>query len=114
MFRLRPETLHRGERLFARYGSVTVFFARFVVGLRVFAGPLAGALKMHWPRFAVFNALGALAWVAVIASISYAFGRRLPALVHTMRAANLVILAAAILVVVFFGKRLLARLDLDD
>lgn len=114
LFRLRPETLHRGERLFARYGSVTIFFARFVVGLRVFAGPLAGALKMDWPRFAVFNALGALTWVTVIASVSYAFGRRLPALVTTMRTANLAILLAVILLAVFFGKRLLARLGPDE
>jgi membrane protein DedA with SNARE-associated domain len=114
VFRLQPATLHRGERLFARYGSVTIFFARFIVGLRVLAGPLAGALKMHWPRFGVFNALGALTWVTVIASVSYAFGRRLPALVHTLRTANVAILAAAILLAVFFGKRLLARLGPDE
>jgi membrane protein DedA with SNARE-associated domain len=112
--RLRPETLHRGERVFARYGAVTVFFARFIVGLRVFAGPMAGALRMHWPRFAVFNALGAVTWVTVIASLSYAFARRLSALMETMRTANLVLLVAVVLLAVFFGKRLLARLGPDD
>jgi membrane-associated protein len=110
LFRLRPATLHRGERLFARYGSVTVFFARFVIGLRVLAGPLAGALKMHWPRFAVFNALGAVTWVTVVASVSYAFGRELPVLLSTMRTVNVIILLVVILVAVFFGRRLLARI----
>jgi len=36
--RVSKSTLERGERLFARYGSFTVFFARFVFGLRIFAG----------------------------------------------------------------------------
>jgi membrane protein DedA with SNARE-associated domain len=112
--RLRPEVFRRGERLFARYGSVTIFFARFVVGLRVFAGPLAGALRMHWLRFAVFNALGAFAWVVVVASVSYTFGRQLPALIRTMRAANLALLAAVILLLVAFGRRLIAKLGPDD
>jgi membrane-associated protein len=112
-FHLRPAILRRGERLFARYGSVTIFFARFVIGLRVLAGPLAGALRMDWTRFAIFNALGALAWVTVIASVSYAFGRQLPALARTMRTANLAILAVILLLAVLCGKRLLARLDQD-
>jgi membrane-associated protein len=112
--RLRPGALHRGERLFARYGPATVFFARFIVGLRVFAGPLAGALRMHWPRFAIFNALGAATWVTVVASVSYVFGRQLPALVRTMRAANLLLLAIVIILLVFFGKRLLARVGSDE
>jgi membrane protein DedA with SNARE-associated domain len=113
-FRLRPETIRRGESLFQRYGSATIFFARFIVGLRVFAGPLAGVLHMHWRRFAVFNALGAVTWVTAVASLAYAFAHELPVLVRTMRAANLALLAVAILVVVFFGKRLLERLGQDE
>lgn len=109
-FRLSPESLGRGERLFQRYGPATVFLARFIFGLRVLAGPLAGVLRMRWRRFVAFNLLGAATWVTVIASLGYLFGRQLPVLMHAMRTANLVILVVALLVVVFFGKRLLARL----
>jgi len=49
--------LKRGEEMFARYGSATIFFARFIFGLRVFAGPLAGVLRMRWRAFALFNFL---------------------------------------------------------
>jgi hypothetical protein len=51
--------------------------------------------------------------VTAVASVSYVFARRLPALLHTMRAANLFLLALAILAAAFFGKRLLARLGSD-
>jgi membrane-associated protein len=60
--------------LFRRRGAVAVFFARFIAGLRFLAGPLAGVLRMPWRRFLVFNALGAIAWVATISSLAYFFG----------------------------------------
>ena len=45
--RISPAALKRGEQLFARYGAAAIFFARFVFGMRVFAGPLAGVLRMR-------------------------------------------------------------------
>src|SRR5580704_10913940 len=41
-FRVKDTTIARGESLFARFGAVTVFFARFVFGMRIVAGPMAG------------------------------------------------------------------------
>lgn len=75
-FHLSDEHLQRGERFFLRYGSFTVFFARFVFGMRIIAGPLAGVLSMPWRKFVLFNFLGALLWVSVIASLGYFFGSR--------------------------------------
>src|SRR5215475_4741909 len=46
VFRIQRETIARGENLFAQYGDFTIFFARFIFGLRVIAGPLAGVLRM--------------------------------------------------------------------
>jgi membrane-associated protein len=45
-FRILKEAIGIGERQFQRYGPAPVFFARFVAGLRVVAGPLAGILRM--------------------------------------------------------------------
>jgi membrane-associated protein len=75
IFRIQTSTIERGERLFARYGALTIFFARFVFGMRIIAGPLAGVLRMPWKRFAVFNFLGAALWVSVISCVGYSFGR---------------------------------------
>lgn len=75
IFRVRASTLERGERLFARYGAVTVFFARFIFGMRIVAGPMAGVLRMPWRRFLAFNFLGAAVWVTVISGAGYLFGQ---------------------------------------
>jgi membrane-associated protein len=74
IFRIREKTIARGERLFARYGAVTIFFARFIFGMRIIAGPLAGVLHMEWKRFVLFNFLGAVVWVTVISLAGYIFG----------------------------------------
>lgn len=58
--------LAAGERFFQRYGVLAVFFGRWVAVLRIFAGPLAGLNRMHWPRFLLANAAGAAVWVAAI------------------------------------------------
>jgi membrane-associated protein len=74
-FRIKDKTLARGEDLFARFGAVTVFFARFVFGMRVIAGPMAGVLRMPWRKFLIYNFLGAAVWVTVISGAGYLFGQ---------------------------------------
>src|SRR5262245_468927 len=59
---LTPKTLQMAENYFVRYGSWTVFFARFITGLRVVGALAAGTSGMAWPRFLLANASGAVAW----------------------------------------------------
>lgn len=85
--------------MFARYGSITILFARFVFGMRVIAGPLAGVLRMPWKKFAVFNALGAALWVTVIAAVGYSFGSQWRVLMHFMKRFDLALVAAFLVTV---------------
>jgi len=75
VFRIQDTTVARGESLFARYGAVTILFARFIFGMRIIAGPMAGVLRMPWRKFAIFNFLGAGLWVTVISGAGYLFGQ---------------------------------------
>ena len=101
LFRIKESHIQRGERLFARFGAFTVFFARFVFGLRILAGPLAGVLHMPWRQFVLFNFLGAALWVTVISTVGYLFGRNWTALLRTIHDVNfalvLVLLAAGLI-----------------
>ena len=107
-FRISPATIARGERLFEEYGAVTIFFARFIFGLRVIAGPLAGVLRMNWKRFALCNFLGALVWVSVIAGVGYKFGKHWDQLVDYIKNLNIgiaIAAAVAILLVWLWHRR---------
>lgn len=105
LFRIRRRTVERGESIFARYGPVTVLFARFVFGMRVIAGPLAGVLRMPWRRFVAYNFLGASLWVSVIAGIGYFFGANWEQLAHRLDRLGLLTAAAAVLFVLYFWWR---------
>ena len=92
-FHVSDKAVARGEGLFLRYGAVTILFARFVFGMRVIAGPLAGVLRMPWKKFAVFNFLGAVLWVTVISVVGYTFGSRWKLLMHFVKRFDLALVA---------------------
>jgi len=85
IFRIRDATLAQGDRLFARYAAATVFFARFIFGMRIIAGPMAGVLRMPWRKFVLANFLGAALWVTVISGVGYLFGQHWDRLVRDVK-----------------------------
>ncbi len=113
IFHIPARHVQRGERLFARYGCHTIFFARFVFGMRVIAGPLAGVLRMPWREFALFNFLGALLWVTVISTLGYIFGRHWGTLIRVIKEFNIVfgfvVVALAILWYVWRRRKRVAE-----
>jgi membrane-associated protein len=70
----RLAALEAGEPFFARHGPKAVFLGRWVAGLRIASAWLAGMLKMEWPRFLFWNALGGICWAASIALGVYFVG----------------------------------------
>jgi len=110
VFRVRDLTIRRGERLFARHGHVAIFFARFIFGMRIIAGPLAGVLRMPWRQFAIFNFLGAAAWVTTISLIGYFFGSQWNTLVRIMGRVNMVIAIVVLGLLVFVWHRYRERM----
>src|SRR5689334_2516598 len=70
----RRRAVERGEMFFARHGPAAVFLGRWLPGLRVVVAWLAGAERLEWRRFALWNTLGGVAWAASIASVAYAVG----------------------------------------
>jgi len=105
VFRIQNSTIDRGERLFERYGATTIFFARFVFGMRIIAGPLAGVLRMPWKKFAVFNVLGAAVWVSVISCAGFFFGRHWEKLQRGMKRFDVVVAIVVVLVAVILWWR---------
>ena len=71
---LSDERLELGRFLFLKYGAWVVFLGRFVAFLRTFAALLAGANRMPWHSFLVWNALGGVAWTTLYGFGAYVLG----------------------------------------
>src|SRR4051812_21970833 len=73
--RFSERVLPPSERFFQRHGPKTVFFARFIAGLRVTAAWMAGISRMEWWKFLMWNAAGGIVWAITVGLIAYYFGR---------------------------------------
>jgi membrane protein DedA with SNARE-associated domain len=62
----REKMMQRGERLYARWGWLAVFFTPAIV---------SGTAKMPAYRFAVWNLLDSLGWSVSVAASAYGLGR---------------------------------------
>ncbi|MFG2620889.1 DedA family protein [Streptomyces sp. NPDC048507] len=69
-----PEHVALAERSFDKWGMWAVFFGRFVALLRIFAGPLAGVLRMPYWRFLIANVLGGILWAGGTTAVIYSVG----------------------------------------
>jgi membrane-associated protein len=71
---LKTEYLHRTEAFYEKYGGRAVILARFVPIVRTYAPFVAGASKMHYPRFLAFSVTGALLWLSIFLFGGFFFG----------------------------------------
>jgi membrane protein DedA with SNARE-associated domain len=69
-----PAHVAYAEKVFRRWGVFAVFFGRFIALLRIFAGPLSGALGMPYPRFLAANAAGGICWAGGLTAAIYFLG----------------------------------------
>jgi membrane protein DedA with SNARE-associated domain len=102
-FGLSQAKFAKAEEGFLKNSSWAVFFGRFIVLLRVLAGPLAGITQMPWPKFFLFNAMGAIAWASAIGTASYIFGQQVETFFKDLGIWALVI--AIVLVIGFSATR---------
>jgi membrane protein DedA with SNARE-associated domain len=103
-----PSHFARSELFFARYGAVTVLFARFVLGLRTWASVMAGMSHMPFWTFQLFSAIGGVAWAIVIGAIGYTLGSNwnlVERMISYLGIGGLVLVAAVIAAVLLLRRR---------
>jgi len=101
---LTPARLEHMTNYFASHGNKTILVARFITGLRVFAAILAGASRMPWRVFVVYNIAGAVLWSVVISALGFVFGHSLPLLVRWVGWSGTILLIAAVLTVILVWR----------
>lgn len=81
---------------FIQNADKAVLLGRFVALLRIFAGPLAGIVRMPYWQFLLCNLIGAATWASVMVSLTYFLGRLIPLTVLVGWIAQFTVLALII------------------
>jgi membrane-associated protein len=90
-------SLRRIEPLFERFGEGwVVLLCRFIPVLRAFINPAAGMLEMPAKRFALWNAVGGIAWPLAIVLAGYYAGLKLHIEKYALPVVGFVVIASVL------------------
>jgi membrane protein DedA with SNARE-associated domain/rhodanese-related sulfurtransferase len=74
------------ESMFQRFGPVSMVFAKFIPGFASVATALAGAIRLPYWKFLLFDALGATLWVSAGVAIGFLFRHAVDDAMKTLKA----------------------------
>jgi undecaprenyl-diphosphatase len=108
---LREAQWQRIENFFQRHGGKTIFLARFSAFFRILVPFFAGAARLSYLQFLLFNILGGVVWAAGSVLIGYLAGESWRAIEHWIGRGALivVILIVGLILVVRFARKALTE-----
>jgi membrane protein DedA with SNARE-associated domain len=74
-FLIKEKSLTRAEKFFERHGEVSTFIGRLIPVIRQLISLPAGVARMRLDLFALYTALGAGIWCAILTAIGWFVGR---------------------------------------
>jgi len=94
------------ERFYRKYGPITLVFARYAVGVRMLAVPVAGMSGIPYRRFAFFDFAGSFLWASLVTLAGRFLGMRILSWIAASRDLRLTMSIAllAVIMAVFSYK----------
>jgi membrane-associated protein len=75
-FFFKKRYLKAAERYYRKQGAFALIMGRFVPIVRTFAPIFAGVVKLEIKKFALYNIVGAILWIASLTLLGYFLGKR--------------------------------------
>ncbi len=77
-FFLSKNHLVRAEKFYKKYGPPTIILARFTPIVRTFTPIVAGAARMRYKTFVLYNIVGAILWAFSVPLVGYFLHQKIP------------------------------------
>lgn len=97
-----PSRVAMIRKHFKRWGHWTIFFARFLPGLRAPTFLLSGVMHVRFRTFAIFDGLGTLVSVPLFVGLGYFFANHMEALKRDIHEIRSILVVAAIGLVIAY------------
>ena len=93
----RRSHLQRAHDFYEKYGGRAVILARFVPVVRTFCPPVAGAAKMPYSRYLLFDSLGGVLWIGTMILSGYSLAHFVPNIGQRIHYVILVVIILSLL-----------------
>jgi membrane-associated protein len=71
---IKPEYIEKTQQFFDKHGGKTIIIARFMPIIRTFAPFVAGAGRMNYSKFIIYNVTGGVMWAFLLSFAGFFFG----------------------------------------
>lgn len=92
----RKEYIDKTEAFYEKYGSKTMLVAHFIPIIRAFIPVTAGAAKMPYGQFAIFDAIGDIAWTVIMTLLGYFVASHIPNIEHYIDPVLIIVVVACL------------------
>jgi membrane-associated protein len=96
-FRFIRMNLERARAFYAKHGGKAILLARFVPVIRTFAPAVAGAARMNYLRFVLYNIAGGVLWVMSMTLAGYFVGSIIPKITEYLDLVIAVVIVTSVL-----------------
>jgi membrane protein DedA with SNARE-associated domain len=100
-FFVKEEVIAKIEVFFKKYGNISVFFGRLLIGFRHFISLPAGLAKMDVRLFLLYTTAGSAIWTSFLVTIGFFFGNNL----MLIKTTSLILLAICFLALLYYFLR---------
>ena len=101
----RKDLILKAEKFYEKYGTKTMLIAHFIPVIRSFAPVTAGAGKMNYKQFVVYDAIGDIVWASLITLLGYYVGSRIPGIEKLIEPVLLGVIAITLLPTIYHGLK---------
>ncbi len=115
-FFFKKRYLLAAEKYYRKQGAFALIMGRFVPIVRTFAPIFAGVVKLDVKKFALYNILGAILWIASLTLLGYFLGRRFAQQIEEYLVYIIVgfIVITTIPLIITFVKKQVVKTGVDD
>jgi membrane-associated protein len=115
-FFFKKKYLLAAEKYYRKQGAFALIMGRFVPIVRTFAPIFAGVVKLDIKKFALYNILGAILWIASLTLLGYFLGRRFAQQIEEYLVYIIIgfILITTIPLIITFVKKQVVKTGVDD
>ncbi len=97
----RRDYIMKAEKFYQKYGSKTMLVAHFIPIVRTFAPVTAGAGKMPYKQFFIFDAIGDITWAFSITLFGYFVASQVPGIEHYVEPVLIIAIATTLLPTIY-------------